>query len=268
MRRWIGFAVLIGMMLAGPGMALAQGDPPPVGAPCTTADLAPVAEIVVGMVETMDREGSFGVDNLLRWRGEIAALDIRNCEGMIDTLLQLQLASDELLIGALLLERAATPALVADPADAQELTDTAAVALNTGLTNLVGMRFTMAAAAQEQGTILPFGELTGPAVIAAFEAADLPLADVTLAAGAAGGNAPDTEIERVTFSLPSVFDGGVGQVLVFADARGRDVWLAYLFGELADPGYVYIHQNVILQLTPELDRATALRFRAVLRALE
>lgn len=268
MQRWALIVGLVALVLTGPGAVLAQGDPPAEGVPCTTADLAPVSRIVAGMVETMDREGAFGVDNLLRWRGEIAALDVPACDGMVDTVLQLQLAADELLIGALLLERAATPALVSDPATAQETTDTAALALNIGLTNLVGMRFTMAAAAQEEGSILPFGDLTGAAVIAAFEAADLPLADVILAAGPAGDSAPATETERVTFSLPSVFDGGVGQVLVFADERARDAWLGYLFGEVTDPGYVYIHQNVILQLTPELDRTTALEFRAALRTLE
>ncbi len=253
-------------MLLPPASVLAQGgDPTAEGIPCTAADLAPLGEIVSGMVAAVSRDGALEVEALLGWRAEIAALDVPRCAGMLDAVLQLQLASDELLIGALLLERAALPA----HADARDtLANTAAVALNTGLTNLVGMRFTLAeAAGDSSAAALPFGALDGAAVIAAFEAAGLPLADVNLAAGPAGGAAPATERERVTFSLPTVFDGGRGQVLIFAEARGRDTWLAYLFGELVDPGYVYIHQNVILQLTPELDRATALRFQAALRAV-
>ena len=55
------------------------------------------------------------------------------------------------------------------------------------------------------------GDLTADGVLAALDAADLPFDGVQRDAGPAGRGAPHTEAERITFSLPDVFDGGVGQ---------------------------------------------------------
>ncbi|GAB4572726.1 MAG: hypothetical protein Kow0077_12970 [Anaerolineae bacterium] len=262
MRRWILIILVAGLVLTGAGkMARAQDGGEEALPPCTAEDLAPLREIVTGMVETMDREGGLGVANLLRWREAVAGLTLTECAGMKDALVQLQLASDELLIGALLLDR--TPA---DEAEAEQLARVAAVAINTGLTNLVGMRFAFAGGADEPAGE-SFGSLSGADVLAAFQTAGLPMADVNPAAGPAGGGAPTTEAERITFTLPEARDGAVGQVLVFRAARDRDAWLAYLFGEVPDPGYVYAYANVIVQLSPELPRQDALRFRAALRGL-
>jgi len=208
-------------------------------------------------------QSSLSVDDQLGWRAEIAALDAADCAGMRDALLQLQLAADELLIGALLLERAAGG--TGDSA----ATDAAALAINNGLTNLVGMRFALrggdAPAAADSAALgdAVFGDLDGEAVLAAFRAAGLPV-------GAAEHIAvPDSAAprEQIAFSLEGLPEGEGGQILVFADAAGRDAWLAELLTGEAEPGYLYLHRNVIVRLSPALDGATARQFRAALRGI-
>jgi hypothetical protein len=88
-------------------------------------------------------------------------------------------------------------------------------------------------------------------------------------AGPAGRGAPRTEIERITFGLPSVFDGGTGQILVFDGQAGMSAWLDYLFG-LDDRarGERLVPANVIVQLDAGLAQETARQFRAALEALD
>jgi hypothetical protein len=251
------------MMTGGP--ALAQGGDPALPA-CTPGDYAPIAAVAIGMLDMINRQDTLEVDALLDWRAEIGALEVPACAEATDIILQLQLANDELLIGALLLERSG------GLSDA-DTTSTAATAINAGLTGLAGLRFQLSGSASNAPNAPTAIPLLTPvdvdAVLTAFEAAALPYADLTRDADPVGGDAPQTPTERITFMLPDIFDGGMGQLLVFADADGRDAWLTYLYGNnVTDPGYVYVHRNIILQLSRELDRNTAIRFRAALLSVE
>ncbi len=240
--------------------ALGQGGNPDGERPaCTPEDVEPVSQLVIALINSLG-QGTLNADDMLRWRTEIAALNIPACAGMGDALLQLHFAADELLIGALLLERVA--AGIGD----STVTDTAALAINNGLSALVGMRFalrdTEAPAGGMRGAAP--GELSGQAVLAAFEAAGLPIEAV------APTTAPDTPAlrEQIAFHLPGSPEGAGGQILIFADIPGRDAWLGELLTAEAEPGYLYLHRNVIVRLSPALDGETARRFRAALQAVE
>jgi len=258
MAQRLAILMMVAILLAGGGLpALAQDGSGGERPPCTAEDVEPVSRLVIAMIDSLG-QSSLSVDDQLGWRAEIAALDAADCAGMRDALLQLQLAADELLIGALLLERAAGG--TGDSA----ATDAAALAINSGLTNLVGMRFALRggdAPAAADGAA--FGDLDGEAVLAAFRAAGLPV-------GAAEHIAvPDSAAprEQIAFSLEGLPEGEGGQILVFADAAGRDAWLAELLTGEAEPGYLYLHRNVIVRLSPALDGVTARQFRAALRGI-
>lgn len=259
MAQRLAILVMVVVLLAGSGWpALAQGgegERPP----CTAADVEPVSRLVIAMIDSLG-QGGLRVDDQLRWRAEIAALDVTDCTGMRDALLQLHLAADELLIGALLLER------VAAPSSDSAATDTAVLAINNGLTALVGMRFALrdTPTSADDSPDASLGDLDGEAVLAAFQAAGLPVGEITR---------PDVPasaplIAQIGFSLAGLPEGEGGQILVFASATGRDSWLADLLSEEAEPGYLYLHRNVIVRLSPALDGATARRFRATLRGIE
>lgn len=256
MQRWLALllAALLAITVGGTPVQAQDGGELP---PCTAEDLQPIATLAIGMIETMDRQGAIAVDNMLHWRERLIALDVEACDGIHDPLLQLQLASDELLIGTLLLERG------------EEHRDMAAAAINIGLTNLVGLRFSLAETINQPDMIRrPFGTLTGNSILAAFEAAGLPFDDVVRNAGPAGADSPTTETERITFALTSVFDGAAGQVLVFDDVDARDEWLAYLLAEeTMNEDHVFTHQNVLLVLGADLDTETALQFREALETV-
>ncbi|GEM_PF-4507769 len=254
MHKWLA-VILVATILITSGAAVvsAQGGGSALP-PCTEADLQGILGIALDILRTTGNASRFEVADMLGWREEIAALEIPACAEADSIRLQLRLANDELLIGALLLERG-------------EALDTAAAAINEGLAALVGLRYALSGRPAAQSEV--FGGLSGDDVLAIFEEIGLPVADVVRDAGPAGGDAPHTESERITFTLPTVFDGGVGQILIFADEASRDAWLAYLYGpEVAEPGYVLLHRNVIVQLSAELDQAAALQFRAALQNLE
>lgn len=263
MRRTILIILVMGLLLASAGAVLAQGDgeadPPPA---CTEDDLRPVAAIMMDMLDAMNRGGRFAVEEMLTWRAQISDLPALDCAEYADILTQLYLANDELLIGALLLERG-------NPDDVE----TGALAINIGLTNLVGLRAYFADMPADLVPLTantePFGSLDADVILAAFTAADLPIADVVRDAGPAGGNAPSTEAERITFALPTVFDGGVGQLLIFDTVEARDAWAAYLAAPgTLNAGQVIVYRNVIVQLSDGLDESTLRRFEDVLRAFE
>ncbi len=254
---WI--LVVVGMLVASPFPARAQdgGELPA----CAGDDLQPITEIAIGLLDLINRQSNFAVTPLLDWRARITALEPPACAEGYPIYLQLRLATDEILIGALLLERGG------------ESTQPAAEAINAGATALAELRFSLSTTVTSgAGTPLPAdqpGDLTGAEVLAAFEAAGLPFDRVQMDAGPAGRGAPRTEIERITFGLPSVFDGGTGQLLVFDSPTAMSAWLNYLFG-LDDQarGELLVYANVIVQLDAGLDQATARQFRAALEALE
>lgn len=259
MAQRLAILVTVAVLLAGGGWpALAQGGDGE-RLPCTAAEVEPVSRLVIAMIDSLG-QGGLSVEDQLRWRAEIATLDVTDCAGMRDALLQLHLAADELLIGALLLERAASPS--SDSA----VTDTAALAINNGLTALVGMRFALRntdAPATNPADASP-GDLDGEAVLAAFRAAGLPVGEVTHPDASASA----ALIEQIDFHLAGLPEGEAGQILVFASAAERDSWLADLLSEEAEPGYLYLHRNVIVRLSPALDGATARQFRTALRGIE
>ncbi len=239
----------------------AQGGPEDDLPACTAADLRPLVDISLQMLEATSRARRYDVSEMLVWRTAITTLEVPACAEAQDIWLQLWLASDEILIGTLLLER-------------QGAIEEAALAINSGLATLTALRYSFTLAGQAGGfapeveTPEEFGALTGDDVLIAFQRFDLPYADVTREAGPAGGDAPDTELERLTFTLPTIFDGGVGQALVFETPEDRDAWLDYLFDPAGvDPGFVYFEANVIVQLSPDLDGETARLFRAALASL-
>lgn len=256
---WI--LVIVGMFAVVPSPARAQGGDGETLPACAGDDLQPITEIAIGLLDLINRQSNFTVAPLLDWRGRITALEPPACAEGYPIYLQLRLAADELLIGALLLERGG------------ESTQPAAEAINAGATALAGLRFSLSTTVTSSGgTPIPAdqsGDLTGAEVLAAFEAAGLPFDRVQMETGPAGRGAPRTEIERITFGLPTVFDGGTGQILVFDSQTAMSVWLNYLFG-LDDRarGELLVYANVIVQLDAGLDQATARQFRTVLEALE
>ena len=260
MRRKLLAVILTVGLLWGAGIdpAAAQGDGQDDLPPCTSDDFAPLGEIAGGLFDLISGQATFDPDILLTWWAQVRDLTPPECaEGRL-TYLQLRTAADELLVGALLLER-----------DPTQTTD-AVLAINGGLDALLNLRFVLNVTATSGGGVPAAapGDLTADGVLAALQAADLPFDGVTRDAGPAGRGAPRTEAERVTFDLPDVFDGGVGQLLVFADQAGLNAWVSYLYG-LDDQtrGYVYIQQNVILQLDGGLSEATAADFNHALAAL-
>ncbi|MBN1965222.1 MAG: hypothetical protein JW910_11295 [Anaerolineae bacterium] len=257
MRRWmvIGLVLLVGLASAGgTGIARAQGDgetDTPLPA-CTASDLGPLVELMLPMYDAVLNASRFEVEEMLGWRAQLNEIAPPECAEGLEIWLQLRLAADELLIGTLLIERDS----------AQE----GALAINQGLSALASLRFAI------PGPLNPssgFTIYTGDAVMASFAALGLPIDEITREAGPAGGGAPEGETERITFTLPTVFDGGVGQVLIFADEAARDEWVNYLYGpEVTNPGYVYLQGNVLVQLSAELDEGEAVRFRAALALLD
>ena len=255
-------AVIVAVALlwgAGISPTQAQGDGQDDLPACTNDDFAPLGEIAGGLFDLISGQATFDPDVLLTWWAQVRDLTPPACaEGRLITL-QLRTAADELLIGALLLER-----------DPTQTTD-AVLAINGGLDALLNLRFVLNVTATSGGGVSAAapGDLTADGVLAALEAADLPFDGVTRAADPAARGAPHTETERITFSLPDVFDGGVGQLLVFTDQAGLNAWVTYLYG-LDDQtrGYVFIQQNVILQLDGGLSEATAADFNHALAALD
>jgi len=256
---WI--LVIVGMFAVVPSPAHAQGGDDETLPACAGDDLQPITEIAIGLLDLVNRQSSFTVAPLLDWRAQITALEPPACAEGYPIYLQRRLATDEILIGALLLERGG------------ESTQPAVEAINAGATALAELRFSLSTTVPSGGgTSLPAGrpgDLTGTEVLAAFEAAGLPFDRVQMDTGPAGHGAPRTEIERITFGLPSVFDGGTGQLLVFDSQAAMSAWLNYLFG-LDDQarGELLVYANVIVQLDAGLDQETARQFRAVLEALD
>jgi len=257
MRLILALAVLLPV---GAGVIRAQGggdtgaeEPLPA---CTAADVQPVSDLVIRMLDATNRSARYEAVEMLEWRADLSALVWPVCAEAESWRLELWLSNDELLIGTLLLERGDREAGVQ--------------AINNGLMALTDLSMMLPGSSTE--THRPGAEegaLDGDAVLTAFGEAELPFADVRRNAGPAGGDAPHTEIERITFTLPTIFDGGVGQVLVFADETGRNAWLTYLYGLGSErAGYVFFAQNVVVQLSPDLDSTTAVQFRSVLQALE
>lgn len=240
------------IMMTRAGVVGAQGDGEADLPACTVEDLAALVEVMLPMYEAVLNANRYAVGEMLGWRAQLTEIGVPDCAGGFEFWLQLRLAADELLIGTLLIERGSS--------------DEAALALNQGLSALAGLRF------QVPGPLNPsdrFMVYTGDAVLAAFAALNLPIDDITRDAGPAGDGAPQTESERITFTLPTVFDGGVGQVLVFPDRAARDEWVNYLFGpDVVNPGHVYLQDNILIQLSPDLDNGEAVRFRAALTLLE
>lgn len=255
---------LLGIILAaGPaGPLLAQGGPDVALPACTPDDLRPLVDLSIAMLDATARAQRYDVDEMLEWRAAITNLAVPACAGAQDIWLQMWLANDEIMIGTLLLER-------------DGVTPEAALAINSGLATLTALRHSFTLANQTSGFVPgdfgapeDFGALTGDDVLAAFEQFDLPYTDVTRQADPAGGDAPTTESERITFTLPTIFDGGVGQILIFEAPADRDAWLNYLFDPAStDPGYVYFEANAIVQLSPDLSGTTARLFRAALLSL-
>jgi hypothetical protein len=111
-----------------------------------------------------------------------------------------------------------------------------------------------------------FRRYTADQVIAALQAAGLSISDVKAAPRDPNALAPDVAAETKTFAIASIAPRG-GQVLSFNephDLQEMQAWFAR-FPDLAP--YVYIRDNVMVQLHTSLPQAEAERFKVALEAM-
>ena len=164
-RKLLAVILAVGLLWgAGISPARAQGDGQDDLPACTNDDFAPFGEIAGGLFDQISGQATFDPDVLLTWWTQVRDLTPPECaEGRL-TYLQLRTAADELLIGALLLER-----------DPTQTTD-AVLAINGGLDALLNLRFVLNVTATSGGgvAVTAPGDLTADGVLAALEAAICP----------------------------------------------------------------------------------------------
>jgi hypothetical protein len=110
-------------------------------------------------------------------------------------------------------------------------------------------------------------ELSAAQVVAAFEAAELPVERLRRDPLETGGPSgpPQTEREAWSFEIPSIAPSG-GRILVFGDnerLRQKVAW----FRRAGAEGKITVHENIVLWLNEELDPPVAARYRQALQEL-
>jgi hypothetical protein len=120
-------------------------------------------------------------------------------------------------------------------------------------------------------TVLPFARHTGQDVLNQLAGAGLsvqnPQRDINV-----GRGTPSSFKDRYTFEIDTVAPAG-GQVLVFDTPEALAEWQAYIEHERSDSltrrgwSYVYVHNNVILQVNADLTPDVARTYRDALETL-
>jgi hypothetical protein len=124
---------------------------------------------------------------------------------------------------------------------------------------------------QTEPTAAPFGRWSIENVRDAFARAGLPvqslIRDMT-----AGRDAPLSFSDRYTFVIDQIAPDG-GQVLFFNSASGLESWTEYIARLRSDSAlrrtvvYVFVKDNVLMQLNADLMPADARAFEAALNSL-
>lgn len=117
-----------------------------------------------------------------------------------------------------------------------------------------------------QPTAIPFQQLSAEDVFNAFARAGLQLQNPQKEMIVQGRGAPTQFADRYVFEIPRVAPAG-GQVLVFSDAAQLQAWQEYIdrlrndSATRRDVVYVYVNQNVMLQLSASLTNLEASAYR-------
>lgn len=117
-----------------------------------------------------------------------------------------------------------------------------------------------------QPTAIPFQQLSAEDVFNAFARAGLQLQNPQKETTVQGRGAPTGFADRYVFEIPRVAPAG-GQVLVFSDAAQLQAWQEYIdrlrndSATRRDVVYVYVNQNVMLQLSASLTNLEAAAYR-------
>ncbi|MEP7294178.1 MAG: hypothetical protein ABI835_20490 [Chloroflexota bacterium] len=124
-----------------------------------------------------------------------------------------------------------------------------------------------------QPTAIPFQRLSAEAVFNAFARAGLQMQNPEKNTDVQGRGAPTEFSDRYLFEIPRIAPAG-GQVIVFANADQLQAWQDYierLRGDSStrrDVVYVYVKDNIMLQLSASLTNQEASAYRDALMALE
>jgi hypothetical protein len=124
---------------------------------------------------------------------------------------------------------------------------------------------------QQQPTAVPFARYTAQDVINAFSTAGLQVQNVQRDM-AVGRGAPNTFNERYVFEVPRIAPAG-GQILVFLNQEDLAAWQGYISQLRADSAtrrdvvYVYVKDNVMLQVNANLTTLEANAFRDALEGM-
>ncbi|MCA9902806.1 MAG: hypothetical protein KC547_03025 [Anaerolineae bacterium] len=117
----------------------------------------------------------------------------------------------------------------------------------------------------------PFERYEAQQVIDALNAAgatvQAPVQDLVV-----GRNAPSTFNNRIVFEIPRIAPDG-GQILTFRTQADLQAWQDYITGLRNDPNtrrsvtYVFVKDNVMLQLNANLTNAEATQYQSALEAM-
>ncbi|MCC6616994.1 MAG: hypothetical protein IT320_26215 [Anaerolineae bacterium] len=123
----------------------------------------------------------------------------------------------------------------------------------------------------QEGATPPFDRYQAQQVVDALNAAGAtvqnPVQNMTV-----GRNAPSTFNNRIIFEVPRIAPDG-GQILTFRSAGDLQAWQDYITGLRNDPNtrrsviYVYVKDNVLLQLNANLTNAEATQYGDALQAM-
>jgi hypothetical protein len=124
---------------------------------------------------------------------------------------------------------------------------------------------------QQPPTAVPFARFTAQDVIDAFSTAGLQVQAVQRDM-AVGRGAPNTFSERYVFQVPRIAPAG-GQILVFQRQEDLVAWQDYITQLRADSAtrrdvvYVYVKENVMLQVNANLTTQEANAFENALEGM-
>jgi hypothetical protein len=137
---------------------------------------------------------------------------------------------------------------------------------------ILAMSVLLAACAPSTPTPPPFNRYTGQNVIDALNAAGAqvqsPVQDRVV-----GRGAPNTFIDRYLFAHPRIAPDG-GQIVIFDTPEALKTWEDFIASLRNDPDtrrdviYVYIKDNVLLQLSANLTPAEASAYENALMAMQ
>jgi hypothetical protein len=124
---------------------------------------------------------------------------------------------------------------------------------------------------QQPPTPVPFARYTAQDVIDAFSTAGLQVQNMQRDM-AVGRGAPNTFSARYEFEVPRIAPGG-GQILIFQQQEDLTAWQDYIAQLRADSAtrrdvvYVYVKDNVLLQVNANLTTQEAIGFRDALEGM-